>query len=347
LRVGVLGAGAIGGFLGLLLASAGLRVTFVGRRELGDARATFGAILCGGHRISVPDASVLADDPAALRDVDVCLVCVKSRDTETAATELVEHLPTGATVVSFQNGLHNPERLRERLGPRVAAGIVTFNVSRGSGYVLRQTTAGKLLAEPLDGPHRSRMHALGSAFGAAGVRLELRNDMPERLAGKLLLNLNNGVCAATGLSIRESLSAVDPRWLFARCVQEGLDVLTAQGRRPRSVGGVPLSLLPHVLALPQWLVTWGARHVQASARSSTLQDLDAGRTTEIDELNGEIVAFGERLAVAVPANGVVVETVRGHERRVAQGERPEFVSAARLRREVERRMAEIDATWRT
>src|SRR5690606_3121227 len=99
------------------------------------------------------------------------------------------------------------------------------------------------------------------------------------------------ICAATGLSISESLRSRDARWCFARCLREGIEVMRAAGLKPARVTVVPPRLIAALMVLPDEVVLRVARaivDVDPRARSSTLQDLDRGRLTEIDELNGAI-----------------------------------------------------------
>lgn len=314
LRIGVFGAGAIGGFLGILLSSAGAAVTLVGRRSLVDARPRLSAVLHDGRAASPSPSLDVHEEAEALADVDVVLVTVKSQATGEAAEALAAAVPEGTPIVSFQNGLGNAAALRERLGPRVVPGMVSFNVIREEdGARFRQTTIGPLIAgcgEPSQAP---LMEALSRTFADAGLPLDVHADIEPVLAGKLLLNLNNGVCAATGLPLVASLRSQAARWCFARCMREGLAAMRRAGLRPRNVIGMPPGLIARFLPLPNFVVLPLARKLVAadpSARSSTLQDLEAGKTTEIGYLNGAIVELAARHGVPAPANAVITETVR-------------------------------------
>jgi 2-dehydropantoate 2-reductase len=105
MRVGVFGAGASGSFLGIRLSAAGVPVTLVGRSSLVQARDALVALGVDGSEVRPADDLVAVADHAALADVDVCMVSVKSRDTMNAARSLAEVLAPDAVVVSFQNGL--------------------------------------------------------------------------------------------------------------------------------------------------------------------------------------------------------------------------------------------------
>lgn len=334
-RIGVFGAGAVGGYLGAALSAAGAPVVLVGRRSLLDVRAELCAVPLGAAALMPGDDLVVTDDPRALSDVDVCLVTVKSGDTGTAGQTLRDVLPPGALVVSFQNGLDNAGTLRAALAQPVAAGVVGYNVRRDGGRMVQATT-GVLLAERLAG--EGRLEDLRATFARVGFELGLRADIDAVLAGKLLVNLNNGVCAATGLNIAAALRDPDARRCFAACIDEGRRVMRASGLRPANVVGVPPAVVARVLRWPDALLRPFTRlfvRIDPSARSSTLQDLDRGRPTEVDALNGALVALAARAGVPAPVNAHVVEVVRGLERDVARGDPPGFVAAAELRRALE------------
>ncbi|MEX1362571.1 MAG: 2-dehydropantoate 2-reductase [Nannocystaceae bacterium] len=334
-RVAVLGAGAIGGYLGVRLSAGGTAVTLVGRRSLVDSREQLCAVALDGSRQRPSDTLEVTDDPATLAGADVVLVTVKSTATAEAARIVAEHADPRATVVSFQNGLSNAKVLREPLGPRVVAGMVAFNVVREAGGArLRQATRGPLVAGPGEGATAEPMCELVAAFEDSGLPLLLRRDIEGVLAGKLLLNLNNGICAATGMPIVASLHSRDARWCLSQCMREGLAAMRAAGLRPVSVLGLPPWVIARTLRLPNAILLRVAKRLVSadpSARSSTLQDLDAGKPTEIDTLNGAIVALAREHGVACPANETVVEIVHGLEAAV----RPlEFIEPARLRERI-------------
>lgn len=340
LRVGVLGAGAIGGYLGIRLAAAGAAVVLVGRRALVEQRAQLHAVTLDGVEVRPAGELQVSEDPAALARAELVLVTVKSQGTALAGELVGQHAPAGATVVSFQNGLRNAEVLRTSLGARVVAGMVSFNVVRErDGARLRQATRGPLVAGVGEGPHAVRMQALAEAFAAAGLPLQLHAAIHDVLAGKLLLNLNNGVCAATGLPIAASLRSRDARWCLSQCMLEGLATLRSAGYRPRSVIGLPPAIIARALRLPNAILLRVAKRLVSadpSARSSTLQDLDAGKPTEIDELNGTIVALAHARGRVTPANATITEIVHALE-----GQAPPlpFVAPAALRRRIADRIA--------
>jgi 2-dehydropantoate 2-reductase len=137
------------------------------------------------------------------------------------------------------------------------------------------------------------------------------------LWAKLLLNLNNPLNALSGLPLREELS----RHVWRRCLallqREGLRVLDAAGIRPAQLTTVPARWVPNVLSLPDLLFNRVASRMLAIdplARSSMWQDLQAGRRTEIDYINGEIVALAASRGLPARGNARIVALIREAEK---------------------------------
>ncbi len=330
MKIGIVGGGAIGGFLAVLLSSAGIEVIVY---DIRPSCADPAVVLRDGTRLTPRAPIIQTTEPRLLGEVSVCLVAVKSNATGVVGDVLADVLYPTTPVVTFQNGLRNLPLLRERLGERATGGAITFHVEQRDD-VRRISSKGRLFAGGVDDP---RINALARACGTSGQRLELRRDIEAVMAGKLLLNLNNGVCAATGMSIREVLACRDARWSFAQCVREGRAILNATNMPAARVTVLPPSAFATVLMLPDALIArvavWMAR-VDPDARSSTLVDLDHGRTTEIDALNGEIVRRAGELGVFAPVNECVTEIVHDHEAAIRAGRRPRFIDPAELRRQI-------------
>lgn len=337
-QVGIFGAGSIGTFLGLRLAAAGVTVRLLGRSRLLEARDRLEAVDIALARHPVTAALDVTTDAAALADCEVCLVTVKSKDTEEAGATLRDVLDPFTPVVSLQNGLTNGERLASVLGPRAVGGVFGYNVYReDTRYV--QATSGEIYAGLGEGITAHRLRQLRAWLRRAGEELVLVEDIAALMAGKLLLNLNNGICAATGLPIVESIRDRDGRWCFGACLAEGVRVVRAAGIEPAQVTALPPTWIARLLPLPDEVVMRVAKtlvDVAPEARSSTLQDLDRGVTrTEIDDLNGAIVELARRHGTRAPANETVCDAVHAHEASIAAGETPRWLSPAELRRRIE------------
>lgn len=329
MKVGVFGAGSIGAYLGGRLIAAGVPTVLVVRPSFADAIAGDGLRLTSldGFEATLPAARVpTATRAEALGDCDWLLVTVKGLDTAAAAAALAPVARRDAIVVSFQNGVTNPDVLRDALGDRVLAGMVPFNVLRRGPAHLHQGTSGRLaVGTRADGRHA----ALVDALTGAGLPAFADDDIRGVQWGKLLVNLNNSINALSGLPLVEQLAQRDYRRIMAACVREGLSAVKRARIKPRLDAPLPPSWVPALMELPNALFRLAARPIvtiDPTARSSMWEDLQRGRKTEIDLLNGEIVRLGAALGVPTPINERIVQMVKEAESKGA----PPSLTAAEL-----------------
>jgi 2-dehydropantoate 2-reductase len=312
MRIAILGAGSVGCYIGAAWALAGLEITLIGRRSVRDEIAANGLTITDseGRRIEArPDEVRFSTHSRSLADADLIALCVKSHATGAAAKEIGKHARKGAVVISFQNGVSNAERLKAALpGFVVLQGMVPFNVARLGNGRWHKGVAGMLWAE--DHP---ATRALADAAGKGPGALRLSDDMAGVAWGKLLINLNNAVNALSGRTLLEQLSERGYRRVVAASQIEALEMLEAAGIKPAQIGPIPPKLLPHVIAAPDFLfrhTVLRTQKIDASARSSMADDFAGGRPTEIDWLNGEVVALARRLGRRAPVNERIVALVK-------------------------------------
>jgi 2-dehydropantoate 2-reductase len=312
-KVAILGAGSVGCFIGGAWAVAGLPVTFIGRTKLSKDVDEHGLTLSdysGWQAHLAPGEVDYRCGPEALAEAQVIALTVKSGDTSVAAAEIAEHATPGATVISFQNGVSNVDALEQGLGGRfeVARGMVPYNVAYLGEGRFHKGVAGDLYAE-----QRAGARQVAEAAGNGAGDLKLSDDMLGLAWGKLLINLNNAVNALSGRTLQDELKRRDYRRVFAASMREGLELLKRAEIEPATVGPISPQVLPRIVDTPDWIFNtlfmkrW---KIDAKARSSMADDLAAGRETEIDYLNGELVRLAERLQRAAPVNAAIVELVR-------------------------------------
>lgn len=337
MKIAIVGAGAVGSFVGAVLAAHGHEVLLVGRSVLPDASPV--AIDLGGERHAPASPLSVARDLTRLGEPDLCIVAVKSQHTVAAAEALRSALPPRTTVVSLQNGLHNVERLRAGLGSAydVVAGMMTFNViTTDEGF--RQATAGPLVFGPGERADSQRnVQRLREAFTARGIDARIRTDMPAVQLGKLLLNLNNGLCALTGLPLAAMLGNRVTRSVFALAIREGLKVARAARLPVGQLGILSPRLVAFALGLPDavfFRVSRAMLAVDPAAKTSTLQDLERGRLTEVDELNGAIASLATAHGTHAPINALITRGVHELEQRLGTGEPLKYWSPETLRARV-------------
>lgn len=311
----IYGAGSIGTYVGGRLLAGGLPVTMVGRDRVARQIESHGLRLTNWQGADValsPEQVRYSTTDESVVDAALIIVAVKSAATESVGRALAGRISSDTVVVSLQNGIGNARTLAQHLPANpVLTGMISFNVlQRGNGH-FHAGTEGELICEP-----HPLLESLLSDFAHADLPLELRADMPAVQWAKLLMNLNNPINALSGIPLLDELSQRNYRRCLALLISETLRVLKASAISPAKLMPVPMWLLPWVLRAPDWLFKRLATQMLAIdpvARSSMWEDLEAGRVTEIQWINGEVLRQADRVGVAVPANRRVVELVQAAE----------------------------------
>ncbi|HET6404869.1 MAG TPA: 2-dehydropantoate 2-reductase [Candidatus Thermoplasmatota archaeon] len=298
MRVVVMGAGAMGSWMGALLARAGHDVTLVGRRDHVAVVNAHGLRVSGRTELHV---MINAVERAAEAPVpDVLLLAVKAYDTQRALVEARPLLGQRTRVVSAQNGLGNVERVAEATDERLAFSAVT---THGVTYVepghVKHAGVGYFrVGSPFN--EHAAARDIASLFQGAGIDAEFTDRVAGEIWAKVVVNASiNPLTAITGLQNGALLELPALRELMQRVVEEAVDVARAEGA-----------------PLPDDDLLLRARRVAeltAANKSSMLQDIERGRRTEIDSICGEIVQRGLRHNVDTPVNMTLTALVKGIE----------------------------------
>ncbi len=327
LNIAVFGAGSIGCYLGGQLTHAGADVTFIGRERFKSEIDANGLTLTHFEREKIilsPDQFTFSLAPKDIAAADIILLTTKSQDTAEAAQAIAAHAKTDAIVISFQNGVSNPDVLREHLPQKVLGAVVPFNVTgKGPGH-FHCGTEGDLTVEYLNDPRLENLQVL---FSKAGQGLNLSPDILAVQWGKLLVNLNNALNTLTGGTLKQGLLQRDYRRALALIVEEGLSVVKSTGIQPAAFGKADAAKMIKILRLPNFIykiIMNKIVKIDAAARSSMLDDLEMGRVSEIDYLQGEIVRLAEKTGQSAPHNKIILELVN---EAFSRGVSPKFSGA--------------------
>jgi 2-dehydropantoate 2-reductase len=309
-KIVVAGAGSVGCYLGGALALAGRDVTLLLRPRLADELGQAGLTVSdytGRNRNLPPQRIALATDPASMASADFILVTVKSAATAEIAAQINQHARADACIVSFQNGIGNADVLRAACGGRtVVPGMVGFNVVHLGGGKFHQATESALYVS-------TQIPPLVPLLDVEGLECRAQADMRAVLWGKLLLNLNNALNALSGLPLYDQL--MDRRWrcLLADMMNEALTALAREGITPARMTPIPPRLLPYMLRLPTPIyrrVAAATLKIDRSARSSMAQDLELGRLTEVDYLQGAVIELAAKHGISAPLCARIVAGIR-------------------------------------
>ncbi len=299
-RIAVVGAGAVGGYFGGTFARAGAPTIFIGRKHFVDAVSSKDLVLDkseGQERI----AAEATTDMSAVRDCSLILFCVKSNDTSATAAQMAPFVRPDATVVCLQNGVDNADSVRAATNSVALPAVVYIAVSVPEPGRVKHLARGDLVI----GPPSEKTIELANVFDRAGISCRISDNIDGELWVKLLCNCAlNAISALGRVRYGEITRSDDAIKLMENVVDEVLAVarmagITLPGVRDRESG----------MAAAMEIATQ-----MADALSSTAQDLNRGRLTEIDALNGYIVRRGAELGVSVPVNHALFTLVKLVER---------------------------------
>jgi 2-dehydropantoate 2-reductase len=226
-------------------------------------------------------------DPAAVRNAQLVLFCVKSSDTETAAASIAPYLAPDTVLLSLQNGVDNIERIRAQLGNEALPGVVYTGVEMSGPGRLTHTGGGKVVLGEF-GRASEQPKNIAALFNHAGIIASISENIEAELWSKLVLNCAYNALSAIGRIYYGPMVAIpEIRKLMTDVVEEVLAVAQEKGIR----------LPDNMLA-----ATFHLAEVMPRTTSSTAQDIARGRRTEIEHLNGYVAREGERLGMATPVN---------------------------------------------
>lgn len=291
--VAVIGAGAVGSYYGAKLARAGLDVTLVARPAHVAAIERDGLCVLEGDGEWRARLRASTDSNAAA-GADLVLVTVKSPDTAAACSPLAGSLSPHARIVSLQNGVDNVERIAAVLGNPVYAAVVYVGVQMAGPGRVRHTGRGDLVigvprALASRGDTEGDLSAIAGMFEKAGIPCPRNPDIEAALWTKLTLNCAFNAVSALGDSPYGRMAESAPvRGVMETVVREAVRVARA--------AGVAIDADALVAA------TWELAASMPRQHSSTAQDMQRGKPTEIDALNGYVAERGAALGVDAPVN---------------------------------------------
>ena len=310
LRVVVIGAGAVGSFLGGMLAAAGHEITLLTRRPHEGPDADRLLLEGPDHQrttVAVRRTHLAADIPGA----DVILVAVKSFDLAGALAGA--ELWPGTPLMTVQNGIGAEEEASVARTSAILAGSLTTAVEPVPGGVRRRRTGGMGVAVVRgDDAAHTLAARLAGAWTAAGLPARVYADADAMKWSKLLANLVANATSAI-LDLDPGEVYADPRGyaIERRQLHEAVAVMHAMGRRPVALPGAHVRLLLQGLALPEAIGRPLVSRAIAGARGGKSPSLrlhvrgGGSGPTEAPWLNGAVAAAGARLGVPTPVNALL------------------------------------------
>ncbi|MBI4643589.1 MAG: 2-dehydropantoate 2-reductase [Deltaproteobacteria bacterium] len=299
MKIAVIGPGAVGCLLAVSFAGAGEDVHLV------DYRPERAALLRErGIRLKTPGGvSRLIPVPCWLPgEVGPCglaIMAVKAHQTAAAARSLPLLLAPGGLALSLQNGLGNLEEMARVVGPEpLLAGITFLGVTRQEEGQILYAGQGEVIIGPPSGSTvpASEIEAVVALFRRAGFKCRSATDIQTLIWDKLMINAGINPLTALLRVPNGALPELPEAWSLA--VAAAAEVQAVAKAQDLAVSGDPEARLGRVC------------RATAQNRSSMLQDVMAGRPTEIESLNAQVAARGQALGVATPINDLLTRLIR-------------------------------------
>lgn len=320
MRSAIYGAGSLGTILGAYITQKGGQIDLINRNKAHvEALREKGAIVRGTAEMQVP---VVALTPAEMEgQYDIIFLMTKQQHNREVVTSLLPHLADDGVIVTLQNGL--PEMLiAEIVGEhRVLGCTVAWGATMTEPGVSVLTSSPDSMTFSLGSitpelhPHTSEVKRLLEMMG----KVEVDTNFIGARWSKLLINSAfSGLSSALGCTFGEAAGDKRSRKVLQALIKECIDVCKAASIRIEPVQGKDIvKLLDYSNGLKKWIsfqIIPMAIKKHANLKASMLQDIEHGKLTEVDAINGAVSALGRKVVVPTPMNNRVVDVIHRIER---------------------------------
>jgi 2-dehydropantoate 2-reductase len=281
--VAVLGPGAVGGALAVHLAQAGVHTVCLPRRDMVGVLALSGLSLeVDGREPLVARVEVREELTQPAR---VLLITVKAHQLEEALEQVDPAAVEDGVVIPLLNGLEHVHVIRERLGPRVAAGTISrFEAYRVGRVQIIQKSLSALVSIASDDLPLEELERAAALLDRGAFEVLIGESEKAVLWDKAArLSVLAAATAYSHLSLGSLLDDRTWRGVLEDAIDEACAIAVADG----------VTLLPST----QWAII---RELDDSTTTSTARDIEAGRPSELDAITGSVVRAGERLGIPCP-----------------------------------------------
>ncbi len=306
MRILVFGAGALGSFLCATL-SQRYDVTLYGREGKIRPIQESGLRITGETILDVKPKTCFDPQDLKNHEYDLIVLAVKSYDTGSAMDIVKEVVGRKSSVLSLQNGLDNEIAIAKVIGAKRTLGGVT---SQGLTFIepahVHHAGFGETIIGELDGKETERIKTIATALTSVGIETNVSKNINTEIWTKGIVNAAiNPLTALTGLKNGYLLTIPNLTRLLEATCRECITVAHKAGID--LVESEVIEKTKNVARLTQ------------ENRSSMLQDIERGKRTEIDAINGRIVEIGKKHGIKTPVNSALVALVKGlEEGRAAQ-----------------------------
>ncbi len=296
-----MGSGAMGSLFGGFLTKSGVDVTLIDKKPIVNIIKRKGLQITGisgEHKIKAK----ATDKPSEVGLVDLLFIIVKAYDTEQAVKDAEPLIGKNTWVTCLQNGLGNEEIAARIIGKeKIIRGTTTNGAILEKPGKIIHTGAGETIIGRCYGPNTPEVDNIARIITESGLTTSVTQNISGVVWGKTLVNAGiNPFGALTGLKNGELLEVPEIVVGMKELVMEGMEVA--------------YKLAVHILFDPVEKTFEVARET-AKNKNSMLQDIEKGKRTEIDYINGAISKYGEKHRVPTPMNDLITALVKGLEKR--------------------------------
>jgi 2-dehydropantoate 2-reductase len=302
MKIAVIGIGGVGGFFGGLMAKAGLDVTFVARGEHFEQIRTQGLDLStteGDFHIQIPH---VVDHISKLTSPDVVFICTKTYDRNHVAEQLNSVVHADTIIIPLENGIDNDLIIREHCKTgKIYAGVVyLISAKIEPGKIHQMPGPKKIFFGERNVIANHKLIEVENMLRQAGIEASASDDIIREIWLKFVwLTTFAGMTSLCRSPIGPIIADQDSKQLLFNCLDEAIAVAASQGivLADEEREGLRLKSEEYLIKGPQ-------------SKSSMLVDIENLRLTEVESLNGIIVALGRKYGVAVPIHETIYSAVK-------------------------------------
>jgi 2-dehydropantoate 2-reductase len=296
----VVGAGAVGASIASIIHKRRPGAVSVLADPSRMARYAAEGFVVNGERLDFPLVSP-SDPPAAGREPDLVIVAVKNHHLERAISEMAPHVGAGTLIISLLNGISSEDDLSAAFGrERVLYAMILGIDALREGNDTRFSATGKIHfgdARNAAGAWSERVSRIASFFEGTGVGYAVPEDMIRSLWYKFMVNVGiNQVSAVLRAGYRSFQRIPAAREAMEAAMRELIDISRAKGTGLTEAD------------LGTWFQT--LLSLSPDSKTSMLQDVEAGRKTEVEAFAGTVIALGKETGVPTPVNGLLFDLIR-------------------------------------